>query len=131
MASLKSQATIEMLSLVVLSAAVLAVVSVVAYSYTQQLNSQKTLFGGRELCTFLAREANTAASFGEGFQRSFDLPSASAQFSYTVQFVNSERRVWVNWSGGSCSNPLLANVTGALHSGHNSLKFQDGQVVLN
>lgn len=131
MSGLKSQATIELLSLAVIAGAVLVIVTIVSYSYSQQLTEQKMLFGGRELCSFISRESNSAASFGNGFERSFDMPAVVLDFNYNVAFNNQERRVYVWWESGNCSSPLLANVTGVLRPDHNSLKFNDGVVVLN
>lgn len=121
----------ELLSLTVLGSMMLIVATIVSFTYGQQLNDQKTASGGRELCIFLGREINTAASFGNGYARSFTLPLVASQFSYSVELVNDQRRVFVSWEKGGCFKPLLANVSGSLMPGGNSLKFENGIVVLN
>ena len=129
---MKSQASVELLSLVALGGIVLAGVTVISFVYSQQLNAQKSFTGGNELCLFLASEINTAASFGEGFERSFILPFSATQFSFLVEFNNAERKVFVFWEGGGCSKPLLSEVSGSLNfQGSNFLRFNNGVVVLN
>jgi len=121
----------ELLSLTVLGGLVLIVATIISFTYSQQATAQKTASGGQDLCGFLAREINTAASFGDGYARSFTLPVFTNEFSYSVEFVNEERRVFVSWNNGGCFKPLVASVTGSLKAGVNSLQFENGGVVLN
>jgi len=127
----KSQASMELLSLVSILALVLVLVVVLSFVISQQLNTQKASLGGEDLCIFLANEVNTAASFGEGYERSFNMPFAYLQFDYSVSFENSGRRVSVSWDQGSCSMPLLSNVSGTPGQGSNFVRFANGVVVFN
>ncbi len=128
---LKSQVSVELLSLVSILAVVLVLVVVLSFVISQQLYTQKATSGGEDLCVFLATEINTAASFGGGYERSFAMPFVYTQFPYSIQFDNSERRVAVNWTEGGCSQPLLANVSGAIAQGSNFVRFANGVVLLN
>ena len=121
----------ELLSLTVLGGLVLITATIISFTYGQQLNSLKTSSGGRELCLFFSREINTAASFGNGYARSFTIPLVASQFPYAVDFDNEQHRVFVSWNNGGCAKPLLASVIGSLRTGVNSLKFENGSVVLN
>ncbi|MEM4255373.1 MAG: hypothetical protein QXR53_03520 [Candidatus Norongarragalinales archaeon] len=128
---MRNQVSVELLSLVGILSLVLVLVVVLSFVISQQLNTQKTSSGGADLCVFLATEVNTAASLGEGYERSFVMPFVYTQFPYSIEFDNNERRVGVSWSGGGCSTPLLANVSGAVSQGPNFMRFENGVVVLN
>ena len=121
----------ELLSLVSILGLVLVLVVVLSFVISQQLVTQKASLGGEDLCTFLANEVNTAASFGEGYERTFTMPFAYTQFDYSIAFQNSERRISVAWADGGCSMPLLSDVSGSPGAGSNFVRSENGVVVLN
>ena len=129
MAKLKAQVSVEWISFTAFSLLVFLVATAISIGYWRDVQNQHVSLAGVSLCQRLAQEANTAASFGTGYERSFDLPYD--RIAYPVEFNNPERRLYVTWGAGSCSRPLLANVSGPVIDGMNFIRVVNTTVVLN
>lgn len=83
--------------------------------------------------TFIEREVNSAVRFGDGYSRNFTLPQEFSRQEYRVEIdYNGEGsliRVW--WGDSVESRRLIAtDITGELEPGQNTIKNQDGTIVL-
>ncbi|GEM_PF-5992062 len=128
MANAKAQVSVEWIAFTAFSLLVFLVATAVSFTYWRDVQNLQASHAGVSLCQQLAHELNTAVSFGSGFARSFEL---SLPLAVEMEFNNLERRLYVTWSAGGCSRPLLANVTGRARDGLNFIRVDNVTVVLN
>lgn len=126
---IKAQVSVEWMAFTAFSLMVFLVATAISFMYWRDLQNQQASYGGSSLCQRLMQEINAAAFFGQGYVRSFELSFDAA--AYQVVFNNAERRLYLVWTSGSCSRPLLANVTGTVLSGLNLMRVENTTVVLN
>ena len=100
-------------------------------SKTREIN-QVTLFdNAQSIADEIADEINIAARF-EGYYREFQLPENLINgYNYSVVFHKELRLVEVKWNGNSAMSTLVTeNITGNVSRGHNSLKNENGVIVI-
>ena len=101
------------------------------YLRSIQVLEERLSLDERRVARQVADEINTAAIVGDGYEHSFELPTAlSGGVDYSISVDTTFQEVAVNWSEGTMNTASIvtANVTGSPLKGPNIVRNTGGVI---
>ncbi len=129
----KGQAAIELLAVLSLLIIISAFLIFVEADRESQVVSDKLRIDAKSVSETAAQEINTAAIVGDGYQHSFSLPQTIAYSTdYNVSIEQSTQTLSALWGEGLFQSSIIvtSNVSGNFSKGINSVKNQNGEIII-
>lgn len=129
----KGQVAIELFALISALVIIFIVITIIERDRNTMIYNQWIEMDGKRVAEVISTEVNVAVAVGRGYSHTFSLPEHLASNApYSVLVTGTSQYVEVTWSSGYYMMPIItANVTGTPKAGYNTIRNEDGRVIIN